>query len=132
MVHILTISMIFMANCQGGPIKKKVIDKLSEEALAANISTSDGSQALSSVQFRSNRSNECQCGFYTTPLPCNLIRMSGNPVRPNPNIIEKVCNFKNKQNYSEETLCVWNNATKTCIPPVLKIYVKNGCIDCDC
>ena len=129
MVHILCISMIFMANCHGGPIKNKVIDKLSLEALAADISTSDGSQALSSVQFRSKRSNKC-CAFYSTPLPCELKIKSVNPVSYNPNIITKVCNFKNKQKYGEETLCKWNNAAKQC-DTFLTISVKKGCIDCE-
>ena len=129
MVHILTIFMIFIANCQGGPIKNKVIDKLSEEALAADISTSDGSQALSSVQFRSKRSNNCcYSTFQMTPLCLNLRRKSGD--RYNTNIAERVCDCEDKHKYREETVCLWDYTAATCTSDV-KISVKNGCIiDC--
>ena len=131
MVHILTIFMIFISNCHGGPIKNKVIDKLSEEALAADISTSDGSQALSSVQFRSKRSNNC-CGltFIIKELPPNLRRKSGKPVRISTKIAENPCNCKDrKQKYRNETVCQWNNTTKKCISDKER-SVEDGCSGC--
>ena len=127
MVHLLATFMILTRNCHGRPIKKKVIGKLSEEALAADASTSSGSQPLSLVKFRSKRStNVCteKDGIFTPLIP-NLRRMSDNV--PIPNIFEIICTCKEKQKYVPETVCLWKS--DTCSSVMIKMSGRDATAD---
>ena len=124
-VHILTFFMILFANCQGGPIKNKIIGKLSaisEEALHADTNTSGDSRLQSFVKSRSKRSNNCEKKHIQTNLDINLRSNRGFSTK----IPEIICTCCSNQIYGFETVCLWQNSTCTLD---IKIRVRKGCSD---
>ena len=122
LLHILTIFMIFLANCHGVPIKYKITDKLStvsEEALPVHTSNNVDTRLLSSVKFRSRRSSGCEEVDISRPLNEKLRTKSGSS-----HVKEKKCTCKNLQKYDQTTVCYWNS---TCLAE-LELCVRWGCL----
>ena len=129
-VHVFTILLPLLINCDGIPNRNRVLDTLSAvlEKVRPAKTDADGGKLLSLIKSRSKRSNGCgtQCKEYAIEraLHGNLT-LRNNHNRTTDWVTDLICECCNNQRYGLMDGCFWKN--DMCFN--ISIPVLKGC-DC--